>query len=570
MNQRTPSATRIGDVIKLLPKNLLSLTVFKWTIPISLALSVVSTPEEVSSVGELFIWLFIGLSGHLAMLPFVLYGKDKPFGEQVLLVLLMGITRGGVGGILAPLFGVADSLPLLSRILNSALAVFYWNQAGSVIVEYGQEFRAKLRTLLNEVMEKNLSGFSMAAQKSSNQVVGMVGALQEKISHLVGQSPTRDDLNRASQEIDSLITDYIKPLSQSKWRDGELIWLRAGFLSVLKRVLTQNPIPVSAVILLTWPFTLVVQISRIGLAETALVQLTWTSMVLLAAKIIYRKEATQGSYSALNQAFLASLPFIYAITFLIQLNSPFNPQPNLSAMVSGYLISAITQITLFIIGSLLLALRNDQEFVFSFISDVIKAGELESLLQKTNSGAIDANYAQYLHAEVQSQLLACKLLLLKAAESEFELFPPEITRQIVERMEQLKVPYERPAARIPAKRVAELSKSWEGLAEITYSLSPEFAELHAYSDITSQLIEESVVNSIRHGKATQICITGTSKDGLIYVEVGDNGQVLEHGHHRGLGTILFDTFTKSWSLQRTDSATVLSFVMEPEKLGSRK
>jgi uncharacterized protein YukE len=504
----------------------------------------------------------------MAIFPFVHYGREKKFNEQVLLVLLAGFTRGAVGGILAPLFEVQDSLSLPTRAANSMMAVFYWNIAGAIIVEYGVDFRAKLRVLLNEILEKNITGLSVAAKKSSNHIVEIIGTLEERILATVGTSPTREKLQEASNEIDALINDHIKPLSQSQWKDGELIWARAGFLAVLKRTLSYNPIPVVAVILLTWPFTLLVQLSRIGLVQTIIVQIAWTSIVLVMAKAIYRGNLVRGELLGKNLQFLTLLVVPYVITFFVQLATAADNPQEMSTMISGYLLSAVTQSTFYVIGALLLALRNDQEFVFEFIGDVIKAGELEKLLERTKPGNVDGNYAQYLHAEVQSQLLACKLLLLKAAESDFELFPPEVTRQIVERMEKLKQPYARPSARIPAQRMEALQQSWTGLAEISHDFSVEFSQLHSYSDICSQLIEEAVVNAIRHGKANKIQAIGKKNEDHLLIEVRDNGQFSESSRHSGLGTILFNTFARDWSLRRESETTVLSFTIEVSNQGS--
>ena len=451
------SPTQARVVLKLLPKKILNLTVYKWTLPLSLILAVTSTARDISSVKELFAWLCIGALGHLAMLPFVLYGRNKDLGEQILLLLLMGFVRGAVIGIFAPIFNVEDSLTVLVRAANSLLAVFYWFQAGAIIVEYGSEFRNKLRQLLNEVLEKNIVNFSSQAKESNNKIVEVIGFLQEKIVKITGSSPSKDELLGASEEIDRLITDHIKPLSHSRWRDGELIWVRSGFFAVLRRTLSQNPIPVVAVILLTWPFTLVAQISRIGVLQTILVQSTWTTLAFLLVRIVFYKITPEQIFRK-NMTFLIALPLVYLITFIVQYNFPISSNQSFADMFSGYWISGLSQIAFYLVGSLLLALRNDQDFVFQFIGDAIKAGELESLLEKTKSGNLDSNYAQYLHAEVQSQLLACKLLLLKAAESDFSLFPPEITKQIVDRMERLKQPYEKQPARIPSQRLAELQK----------------------------------------------------------------------------------------------------------------
>lgn len=561
--------TQARIVIKLLPKKFLNLTVYKWTFPLSLILAVTSMAREITSVKEFFVWLCIGALGHLAMLPFVLYGRKQDFGIQTLLLLLMGFVRGAVIGILAPIFNVEDSLIVIVRAANSMLAVFYWFQAGAIIVEYGSEFRNKLRELLNEVLEKNIVNFSSRAKESNNKMVEVIGFVQEKIVKIIGSSPSKVELRNASEEIDRLITDHIKPLSHSRWKDGELIWVRSGFFAVLRRTLSQNPIPVVAVILLTWPFTLVAQISSIGILQTILVQTIWTTLAYLLVRIVYNKIAPEQIFHR-NITFLIALPIVYVITFAIQYNFPISANQSFMEMFRGYLISGLSQIAFYLVGSLLLSLRNDQDFVFQFIGDTIKAGELEHLLEKTRSGNFDSNYAQYLHAEVQSQLLACKLLLLKAAESDFSLFPPEITKQIVERMERLKQPYEKPPARIPSERLAELQESWSGLANLSYSCSSEFDELHSFSDVTSQLIEEAVVNSIRHGKATEIQISGFGSGEFIEVEVRDNGHLNGGKSHRGLGTILFETFADNWQLIGGPSGTVLTFKVKTDRTEARK
>ena len=188
-------------------------------------------------------------------------------------------------------------------------------------------------------------------------------------------------------------------------------------------------------------------------------------------------------------------------------------------------------------------------------------------MKQTQSGNLDTKFAQYVHAEVQSQLLACKLLLLKAAESDFELFPPEITKQIIDRMEKIQVPYMRPVARITSDRVNELSQSWLGLADISYSLSPELHQLQSYSDVTSQLIEEAIVNSIRHGNATKICIESRVLEDLLEVVITDNGKLARDKSKGGLGTILFNTFAKEWNVSDISGRTVMTFTIATQPHG---
>jgi hypothetical protein len=560
----------VKQVVRLLPGGLVSTKVFLWTYPLSLFLAVATTPIEINGGQELLLWLLLGFLAHSAMYPFVFYGKNtKKLSEQVLLVILMGIVRGSVIGLGSPLMGLEDSLSAPVRALNSALAVFYWMQAGAIIVQYGSSFMEKVKEFLTEILEKGIVDLPQIAKKSTNELVTIIGALQEKIVDTVGRSPSRSDIQQASADIDSLINEHIRPLSQARWKDGNLLWIKASFLAVMRRTLTTQKLPVIPITVLTLPFTLVAQVSRIGFWETFIVQATWFLLLVILDRALSKAMNTKKGFWRFNLFTIAILLTInYPITFLVQKVTTVGTPSSTSPMISGYVISAFTAIALFIIGAMLFSIQNDQGFAFQFLSDIIKKGELENLLKQTQSGNTDSQFAQYVHAEVQSQLLACKLLLLKAAESDFKLFPPDITAQIVERMEKIKQPYQRPAAKVTSKRLPEIAQSWQGLAEIEYELIPEFSQFHSQSEITSQLIEEAVVNAIRHGKATKISIEAKASGSLISVFVRDNGSMQMAKANSGLGTILLNTFTESWSLERKGDQTLLTFSVPSGKSNS--
>jgi hypothetical protein len=51
------------------------------------------------------------------------------------------------------------------------------------------------------------------------------------------------------------------------------------------------------------------------------------------------------------------------------------------------------------------------------------------------------------------------------------------------------------------------------------------------------------------------------------VKIMDNGHLESATNSRGLGSILFNTFTKSWNLSRKDNQTVLLFVIDTNQKG---
>ena len=566
--RRLLSSFYAADLLKIKPKQLLTSTVFWWFLPISVLLPIFFGQYNTDSLKNILIWLLVGIAAHFAMFPFVIYGKKgTTTTEQIVLIFMMGIVRGVLISILPPIFGLQDEQSFLARVINSAVAVLYWNVIGSIVLEHGSMFRSRVKEILSEILEKQLLGMPSIAKESSHELTRIIGVLQGKIVALIGSSPSREDIVKASGDIDTLINQHIRPLSKSRWRDGQLTWVRAGTYSVIRSCLGSNKIPVVTVIVFSIPFSIIAQTSRVGLLGALIVQSFWLFITLGINWLVYHKN-NASNLTKSNFTFLAGVVFIaYPATFLFQTQIPAGSRDSMESIVQGYIVSMFTQVSLYIIATLVITLREDEEFAFDYLKEIINRGELANLVDRTRTDNADAQFAQYLHAEVQSHLIACKLLLLKAAESNFELFPPEVTQQIVERMEKISHPYEPAKINSPAAQVRDLSISWAGMAKISYELPDEFEDIKGYSQILSQLITEGVVNSIRHGGANEIFVSATFGGNELQVKIMDNGQLGSGTNSRGLGSILFSTFAKSWNLSRKDNQTVLLFIIDTNQKG---
>jgi hypothetical protein len=546
---------------------------YYWTFPVSIVVATLLIPLKINNVEELISWFYIGILGHISMLPFVIYGQSKDrLKEQIPLLLMMGLVRGGVIGLLAPLFEVVDPLAVQMRAINSMVSVFYWFYVAAIIYEFQFAFRKQVKQLVEETILKDAQIEASSSDVNSHELIMLISELQKKIVATLSGAPTKEKLALRAKDIDQLVKDHIRPLSKSQWRDGQLIWIKAGSLKVLRGTLSVAPLHIWAVAILTLPYSLVGQFNRYGILNTVVTQTSWFILALMV------KTGAQRFFPAKDRNYLKqNLSLIFSVIFLITpcMYYIHTIWPagvfSVQNQISAHFFSAITVTCLLLTSSLVIALHEDQAQVFETLGNVLKEKDLQTLIKSGVQTDTESAYGQYLHAEVQSQLLACKLLLLKAAESEFTLFAPEVTQQIVERLEKIKQPYERPAARIPTERVRELSKSWSGLAEISYELSPELSEIHPYSDVVAQLIEESVINAIRHGKAKKINVRSFSTEGLINVVITDNGHLKEDHAGTGLGTILFNTFAKSWRIAREEDKTVVTFSVSTEnQLESRK
>jgi len=50
-------------------------------------------------------------------------------------------------------------------------------------------------------------------------------------------------------------------------------------------------------------------------------------------------------------------------------------------------------------------------------------------------------------------------------------------------------------------RIEELARSWVGIADISFDLPANLDDFGSDANMVCQLIEEGVINAIRHGKA---------------------------------------------------------------------
>lgn len=548
-------------ILDSLPEVLISWKTFFWTFPISVVSTTYITSVPISNVEDFLWWVFISLMGHVAMVPFVIYGQDKKnLREQILLVILMGITRGSVVALIIPIVGVMDSLPLYFRVLNSTVGIFYWFIVGAILMQFMVNFRMDLRKLVEESVLKDATLELPQHYVTSNILLARVSALQREIKATLQGNPTREKLNQRAAEIDKLVRVHIRPLSHTEWHEGELVWMKAGFLRIIKTTLRQKPLPFWGIIFLTIPYSVIGQVYRFGFIRTLIIYALWILIASSLQQLIVKSVPVRnGSYLAQNLTFILSTYIIVLPSiFLAHMNWPGNETSGqgilklqIARTVSFSILCAVT--------SMCVVLMDEEKSVFRLLSEMIKERDLKEFLALGAKAQAETNYAQYLHAEVQSQLLACKLLLLKSAESDFTLFPPEVTQQILDRFEKINQPYEPMPARLPSERINELAESWRGLATISHSLTPALDEEDVPHDVIAQLIDEAVVNSIRHGKAKNVKIKAFEHSNQIFVEVADDGPKKEFTKGSGLGTILFDTFAANWSIARESDQTVVRF-----------
>ena len=551
-------------LIKLLPPRVINRQVFIATLPLTVAVTIFIIPLEINRPIEYLYWALIGLLAHLAMLPLAIYSLEQSsLLEQSLLLLAMGLVRGAAIGILAPIFGLEDQFSLPLRAVNSMIFIFYIFQIFAIVYDFRYGFQKKVSALIKQSVLKKQTMDLTSPFEPNNELMVVIGNLQEKIRLAMSEMPKSQSIKESTQEIDDIVRDYIRPLSQSKWSNGDVSWMKLGFFRVIKRSLSLAPLPAFEVYLLMLPLSLVNQVSRLGFTTTFITQSAFFLAVIIlvnGSRILLPLK--NGSFFAQNASiiFISSLVITPLFAFVVGFSpgTLINAQSGLIKHLYPPLLIAAVLIT----ASLLSILNNDKALALDYLENSLDKDKTKNFYESSRQSIRDANYAQYLHAEVQSKLLACKLLLLKAAESDFQIFSPEVTNQILARLDGLGKQPATPVSQVPSQRVNALVQSWKGLAEISFDLSPDFDEIKTEANAVSQLIEEAVINAIRHGHAKKVYIHAFFMSGLLKVVIHDDGVYVENKKPDGLGSILFDTFAKRWDIASDGDGTTLRFSVE--------
>jgi two-component sensor histidine kinase len=126
-------------------------------------------------------------------------------------------------------------------------------------------------------------------------------------------------------------------------------------------------------------------------------------------------------------------------------------------------------------------------------------------------------------------------------------------RLINQKLQALAHPYSPSAEKTPSARISDFFSSWSGIVRIESQISPAIDETGEAGTHAAQIIEESVVNAVRHGQATGIRVVLEVIADQITISISNNGSLIESNSGSGLGSLLFDTFTSEWSIGSEDS-----------------
>lgn len=553
---------KIDPYTSLIPERIITWKAFWGLLPFSLISTLLFIAPEINSRTALLTWLAISLFGHGAMAPFVFYFNGKLDRKiHIIFALTMGAVRGAVINLAAPILFVEDPLILVVRATNSALTVLYALTIASIIISIWSKFEADLRELLSNAIASQgvakKTGENQNTPATSANIQQVITDLNDHIASAQEGDSAPLTLMEQANAIDRLINKHIRPHSAERWRQAELIWPKIKPWDVLRKSLSQTKMPALSVALLILPLNLYGQFVRASFISGIALQAISIFLIVLSLNLIETLTKESKNYLKRRNIAFVMVMLVINMPILLALNYYLNSAnyTSLANLVQVQISTTITYIFLIFVGSIVMTVQETRANALKFIRGIISEQTLATMIEGSIAASTQSEYAQYLHAEVQSQLMACKLLLLKAAESDFTLMSPEVTQKVLTRLELLKQPYEKKPDRIPTVRLQELKKTWKGLAKINFDLPPELSKVSRNGEIIAQLIEELIVNAIRHGKAKNITVSAQVEGGRCLISVLDDGR-LKSTKKSGLGSTLFEVFAPDWKLSATSQGTL--------------
>ena len=510
-------------------------------------ISVFSVPtrliQDNSSVAFLFLCLSLGLLITAFVLPMLwlacFLNQKYALGKRSIyyplaLVALVGGLRGWILQQLIAGFGLEDNLRPFFAILTSIIFTLIYFIVISSFMEMALHKRDKFNQIFAEASlllanPRSAMNDTMDPQTLYSETLDSIKTRLNSVG--LGKEKSEPGvLLEASKVIQAQINEVLRPLSHRLWVNamGQVRHQNLG--AILKDAIAN--LDFSAKAILAYQFfvggygiALVVGFKSSLFISTISVT---TSMVLIRLYFYLRSRVGNGLLP-LGATFLVSiglLPVFIPISF----QSPLNET---ASVVAALLISPTLPGLILLISAYRMIIR-DRDIAIGAASSVGFRVAALPVKERTANGGIEL--AEYLHNSLQSELFGIAKRLEAASRGTSGADHSEV-------LQSLESALNRDYQDISINelggvmRIQSLISSWQGIAEIEVAGLTNLQEGSILAQLTSQILEELITNTIRYGGADTIEIDLVKGSTHLKIELTHNGKG-EISKKSGLGSLL--------------------------------
>lgn len=441
--------------------------------------------------------LLVGLLSLIANEIAQAINRDFNLLSIVLLALGLGLIRGVFLYYLTQAVDLSTEIGLATWMARSAVTTGFWFTLAAHFAETSERFTRTFQALQNQL------ALQVGLEASSNSSSTLAESLKKMSQNL--QAIGEDSRNRgfsdeglkvAATRLRHEIENVIRPASHSLWLDNKSSLPEVKFSLILRNLFIDFDLNIWRVVITSAALNLIGGLGTLTW-ERNLLNLTFAAS--LGLFIVIRRPIRgligirlKVVFDVLWLALVSVVPLVLT-ELLIQ---SFGFRSYIFPVTTFLILLPLVTILILLADAMLLLVESDREAILKKLR--LRVAELQV--------RPDRSVAGYLHNNLQSELNSLVLQLetgiqnpdSKAAFAAWERLGALINKSIAEDFESSKIAIK--------ERFQNLQDAWSGIAELTLSLDRDLWEDEQLAVLALQIVEESLSNSVRHLRASQVTI----------------------------------------------------------------
>jgi signal transduction histidine kinase len=537
----------------------LSLSAFYFFIPVSiLAAPIVFWTEDLPASFAALLLVGILVTALTFIVYWLLISVARRFSRinrltsGFTILLVTGIARGLITFYLFELLGFQNPTPLAGRVFNSILNVFIWIGLGSILLESNRRFTRRYRALMTQILVLKLrensqpqDGFNYIAE----QILQMQMRIRGVVKNIQTSSPGSPPEKVLAMNLRKEVEEQLRPLSQRLWVKSIFDPPALRFGSSARTAIKDLRVRFHLIAV----FYAVVIILNTFLLTGPTVAISYGALTYIFFFISNQVRQAMSHRLGLYIA-KANIIFVVSVGFTVNVGSTYMLDLlGLSHSYSAAILIAPTLSVLIITASFIELALADRQTLIEILTRETRTQDHE-YLDRASRG----NAASYIHNSLQSELTSLIFQLDSIAAN-----PDPIRSKIV--MEKLESFISRSRSEdfknfleTPELRLNRVVQSWEGIATIEIAIDQKIYVDQVRASLMVQLIEESVANAVRSGRANKVEISAEFSTDSLKITVRDNGRAPIRNLRQGFGSKWIDSVAIShWALEESEMGRTL-------------
>lgn len=511
-------------------------TTFLLTIPIGIIATLLATRNPFESTEVFTEWIGIGVLSQLAMGAVMLVGYRvcRSFSGStrritvICSAFLAGAVRGVRLAILADQAGLVTTANIPVRTLSSAGIFGLWLLAIGATLQANDDYKAKLRDVLRELIATEVVTSSRASAQRDAQAASIEARIHDHVEAIRSALDASTELGNPAASARVLragIDERIRPLSHELWHASRS---QARNVRTIGQFLTRAARTPPPLLWVGTTLAIVFVVNSLIWNEPIpglLVGITYAAAFVAILFAGYRGiSAVTPQRTIATLAGLLVLPAL-AVWIAASLIGSTYPDASLAVMAVG----GVVAVAFAVMGRTAI---DDRERMLDALRSAITPSFLEAEIVAADRRKLSERTATHLHNTVQARLTAAALHLDHAAAIHDNSLANASLEQARSVLANVRLPGEH--VQNPRERLDEIVTAWSGIASISID-APESIGDTARWHLAVDAIDEAIANAIRHGGATAIDLTLADKSDALVIEIADNGAHQRMPSSDGLG-----------------------------------